>query len=77
MMKNKLYVKVKNKIIQWKNYFLNMVFDDAKKSAVELLVIVDGRSCDWSRLYWRKTYKNELGGRITRQYDVSQTNYDT
>ena len=54
-----------------------MVFDDAKKSAVELLVIVDGRSCDWSHLYWRKTYKNELGGRITRQYDVSQTNYDT
>ena len=55
--------------------------DDTKlmmqKIAVELLIVADGRSYDWGHLYWRKNLQNELGGRVTRQYSVSQTAFNT
>ena len=34
-----------------------------KKSAVEILVIADGRSCDWGHHCFTKTCKNKRGGK--------------
>ena len=45
-----------------------------KKSAIELLVVVDGRSLGSSLL--EENLRNELGERVTRRCGVSQTASD-